>query len=227
MNISSFFNPYHVIIKNECYFILETPLTITQGAQVLSIPVLYEEYQIDFKLTVTAKGSVSGLHGIIRLTNTNVDLNQPGDAVPLLQIQKSLKKLKFTTTFNNGTNYKNFFDQVVPKNQQKTIQIKQQVDGAGFSLNVTYDGAVIVHKQFDNNPPIHYNDIKVYVSDTFTPAIPATMEDLVITTCKFAPHSKFLTLYAQTLSWVQIEVDFFSLEILLKIICLDGSFKCR
>lgn len=154
----------------------------------MTIPVLYEQYQIDFKLTVTDQGSVPGFHGIIRLSNTNSDTDQTGDALPLLQINKRLVQFKLTSASTDQTAFRKWITKTVSQNVQKSYQIKREVDGAGYTLSFTYDGEELAKKVFTNNysPPLEFVNVSVLVSDDFYPAIPATMEDLTIKTCKLS-----------------------------------------
>ena len=126
------------------------------------------------------------MHGIIRLTNTDSDTDQLGDALPLLQINKPLKMFKFTSTSVDQAALRKFVTKTVPQNVLKSYQIKMEVSDAGYTLTFTYDGEELVNKKYDNKlkPPLEFTNVSVYVSDNFYPAVPATMQDLVIKTCK-------------------------------------------
>ena len=147
--------------------------------------MLYEEYQIDFSLTINNRGS-SGPHGVIRLTNTNTNVDGPGDAIPLFQIYANLKGVWLIATRNSANKIKKQkgLSQVLDKNQKKNVQIKQVVGAGGYNLVLTYDGAELINEVSKTGPPIEFTNVNVLVSDSFTPALPAVMEDLVISTSK-------------------------------------------
>ena len=166
-------------------------MTVTKNTSVLQIPVLYEEYQIDFSLTVSSRGSENAFHGLIRLTNTNTNSDLLGDTIPRLQIRHHLKQFQLSTTFNKDfkLSKKATLTQAIPTGTKKSMQIKQEVASSGFKLTLTYDGTDLITKVFHLIPP-EFEDVNVFVSDSFDPAIPATVEDLVIKTCKLYPISR-------------------------------------
>ena len=156
----------------------------------MSIPVLYEEFQIDFKLTVTGEGTKAGFHSIIRLTNTESDNNKPGDALPSLEVHKKLNKFRVVSATLNQTAYRTVALETVPENQKKACQFKIAVANDGYTLTFTYDNTELVRKEFGQwKYPLEFANVSVYVSDKFKPAtgdaIPGTVEDLSIKTCKF------------------------------------------
>ena len=146
----------------------------------MNIPTLYEEYKIDFKLTLTERVTGSGVNTIIRLTNTKSDTNNPGDGVPVFQIKK-MKKV-YLKTRNNVNEYSVEKNHKLIKNVKKSFQIKQDIANGGFNLVLTEDDTTVFNEMFVDDYPNEHTNINVYVTDTFSTAVPAVMEDLVITT---------------------------------------------
>ena len=172
-----------------CY-ILDPSLTVALNQNAMTIPVLYEEWQIDFKLTINNKGSGVTRLGIIHLTNTNNKKQENGgDAVPLLQSNTKLKKIFFVTTFNNDTSKPKIYKKSpniaeLARNVKKDWQIKQEVADGGYKLSVTYDGGELFSNVLESDVPSEFTDVRVLVCGDFKAVIDATMEDLVIQTCK-------------------------------------------
>ena len=146
----------------------------------MNIPTLYEKYKIDFKLTLTERVTGSGENTIIRLTNTNSDTNNPGDGVPVFQIKK-MKKV-YLKTRNNVNEYSVEKNHKLIKNVKKSFQIKQDIANGGFNLVLTEDDTTVFNEMFVDDYPNEHTNVNVYVTDTFSTAVPAVMEDLVITT---------------------------------------------
>ena len=163
--------------------ILASSITFQKDQVVLTIPTLYEEYQIDFKLTFTDRGSDSGVHTIIRLTNTNSKGNDPGDGVPVFQAKSKLNKV-YLKTRNNVNAYTDQKNHKLDKNVKQSIQIKQEITNGGFNLVLIDDGTTVFNEVFVDDYPNEHTNISVYVTDSFSTAFPAIMEDLVITTSK-------------------------------------------
>ena len=85
--------------------------------------------------------------------------------------------------------------QIVPTDTQKTFQIKQAVEGSGYTFTFSYDWVELVNiKKVFPVAPLQFENVSVYVSDSFTAAIPAVMEDLVIQTCKLLDILFFITI---------------------------------
>ena len=145
-------------------------------------------------MTFSKKFSTSGEHTVIRLTNTDSDANDPGDGVPVFQIRK-MKKV-YLKTRNNLNEYSAEKNHKLVKNVKKSFQIKQEIANGGFNLLLTEDGTTVFNEVFVDDYPNEHTNIRVYVTDTFSTAARAVMEDLVITTCRHMIFSQLSIIYS-------------------------------
>ena len=152
-----------------------------------SIATLHVLYWVTFDLFISAFNRKSG-GSVLRVTNTDTQKGNNGDQIVALYVHNEQRKFIFSLQKDYG-NYWYYTHEKLTVEANTWYQVEiSRVFVNGTFWERMFIGGEMLNETWNQNYPdsFPFNDVSVYVGETFTKAIPGYVDNLKIISGKFS-----------------------------------------
>ena len=150
-----------------------------------SIATLHVLYRVTFDLFISAFNRKSG-GSVLRVTNTDTEKGNNGDQIIAMYVHNEERKFIFSLQKDYGNDwYYKHDDLTVKANTWYNVAISRVFVNGTFRERMFINDEMIKETWDQNYPdPFPFNNVAVYVGETFKKAIPGYVDNLSITSGK-------------------------------------------